>query len=597
MYKFKEIEEEMLNLWKKEKTFEKLRKKNKGKKKWSFLDGPITANNPMGVHHAWGRAYKDLFQRFKAMQGHDIRYQNGFDCQGLWVEREEEKDLGLNSKQDIEKFGILKFVKACRKRIEKFAKVQTNQSIRLGFWMDWDDSYYTMSDENQLHNWHLIKHYDKKGWIYKGKDAVPWCPRCGTASKHDIATEGYKEVKHKGVFMQFPVKGKKNEYFLIFTTTPWTIPANVAIAVNKKVTYVKAENNGKKYWLAENTTSELNGKYKILEKKKGTKLKDMKYVMPYKSFGVHKKSPHKVVLWDLASEEEGTGIVHIAPGCGAEDFELGKELKFPSPSPLNEEGIYSQDFGNFGGKKYSDVNPLVLREMEERGFIYKIEPYLHRYPHCWRCSEELVFRLVDEWYIKHKTIKPKLIKQNKKIIWYPKYAKKRQEDWFNAMGDWMISQKRYWGLPLPIWECECGHFEVFGSLEELRKKAIDKKKVDNLPEVHRPWVDEIKIKCSKCIKEVSRIPDLGMAWLDAGIVGFSTIGPYLKDKAYWKKWYPADLISENLPGQYRGWFNAIMWAGVALADKVPFKAMFGYETMKDEKGDEMLFGLMMLLKK
>ena len=248
MYNFIEIEKEMLNFWEKNQIFEQLRKKNQGKKKWKFIDGPITANNPMGIHHAWGRTYKDLFHRFKAMQGHEMRYQNGFDCQGLWVEREEEKDLGLKSKEDIEKFGILKFVQACKKRVERFSKIQTTQSIRLGSWMDWKNSYYTMTDENNLHNWMLLKTYFDKKWLYKGKDAVPWCWRCGTASsKHDIATEGYRDVTHTAMYMKFPVKGKKDEYFLIFTTTPWTVPANVAIAVNKKIDYVLAEKMEKNF--------------------------------------------------------------------------------------------------------------------------------------------------------------------------------------------------------------------------------------------------------------------------------------------------------------------------------------------------------------
>ena len=587
MYNFKEIEKEVGEFWKKKKIFDKLRKKNRGKKTWSFIDGPITANNPMGVHHAWGRTYKDLFHRFKAMQGHEIRYQNGFDCQGLWVEREEEKSLGLKSKEDIEKFGILKFVKACRRRVEKFSKIQSEQSIRLGYWMDWDNSYYTMSDNNNLHNWMLLKAYFKKDWLYKGKDTVPWCWRCGTASsKHDIVTEGYKEVTHKAIFMQFQVKGKKNEYFLIFTTTPWTVPANVALALNKKINYVKIKTEGKKYWLAEKRLSEIKEKYKILEKKKGKQLEGMKYEMPYANFEEQKDSPHEIVLWNLASEEEGTGIVHIAPGCGSDDFKLGKEKKFPAISPLNEAGIYKKGYNEFSNKKYSEVNKLILKDMEKRDFVYKIENYRHRYPHCWRCGEELVFRLVDEWYIKADEIRSKLIKENAKIKWYPEYGKTRQKDWFDNMSDWLISRKRYWGLPLPIWECSCGKIEVIGSLKELREKAIDKRKVDKLPEIHRPWIDEIKIKCEKCKKEVLRIPDVGDVWLDAGIVPFSTLN-YLTDKKYWKKWFPADLISENMPGQSRGWFNALCWASVTLTEKAPFKSLFGYESLKDEKGEEM----------
>ena len=587
MYNPQETEKEILKFWEESKIFEKLRKKNKGKNRWSFIDGPITANNPMGVHHAWGRTYKDVFQRFKAMQGFEQRFQNGFDCQGLWVEREEEKDLGLNSKNDIEKFGILNFVKACKKRVEKFSRIQREQSIKLGQWMDWDTSYYTMSDKNKLHNWHLLKTYFNKGWLYKGKDAVPWCWRCGTASsKHDIVTGGYKEVTHTALFMQFPLKNKPEEYFLIFTTTPWTIPANVAIPVNPNLIYVKVENEGVKCWLAESRLEELNGEYKILEKKKGNELKGIGYIMPYNYLEPQKNSPHKVVLWELASGEEGTGIVHIAPGCGAEDFDLSKKEGLPAISPLNDSGFYIEGYGKFSFKKYSEVNKAVLEDLEQRRFVYKIKSYKHRYPHCWRCGEELVFRLVDEWYVKCKEIREKLIGENKKIKWYPEYGKKRQEEWFKNMGDWLISRKRYWGLPLPIWECKCGNIDVIGSLEELKDKAINKSKVEKLPEIHRPWIDEIRIKCKKCGEDVSRISDVGDAWLDAGIVPFSTLN-YLNDKEYWRKWFPADLISENLPGQYRGWFNALMWASVILTGKTPFKALFGYETLKDEKGEEM----------
>lgn len=588
MYKPQEIERQILEFWDKNKIFEKLRKKNKGGKKWSFIDGPITANNPMGVHHAWGRTYKDLFQRFKAMQGFDQRYQNGFDCQGLWIEREEEKDLGLKNKADIEKFGVLNFVNACKKRVEKFSKIQRDQSIRLGQWMDWENSYYTMTDNNNLHNWHLLKIYFEKDMLYKGKDAVPWCWRCGTASsKHDIATEGYKEVTHTALFMQFPLKNKPDEYFLIFTTTPWTVPANVAIAVNPNIIYAKVENEGSKYWLAKSRLSELEGEYNILEEKKGSKLEGIEYMMPYYDLEVQKKSPHKVVLWDLASEEEGTGIVHIAPGCGSEDFDLGKKIGLPAISPLNDAGIYVNGFGQFSLKRYSEVNKEVLADLEQRRFSYKTKPYRHRYPHCWRCGNELVFRLVDEWYIKcNEKTRKNLISENKKVDWFPEYGKIRQGEWFKNMGDWLISRKRYWGLPLPIWECESEHIEVIGSLEELKKKAVDKKKVDNLKEIHRPWIDEIKLKCPECNKEMTRVLDVGDAWLDAGIVPFSTLN-YLNDNKSWKEWFPADFISENMPGQCRGWFNALFWASAALTGKAPMKSVLGYETLKDEKGEEM----------
>jgi isoleucyl-tRNA synthetase len=388
--------------------------------------------------------------------------------------------------------------------------------------------------------------------------------------------------------MRFPLKGKEDEYFLIFTTTPWTVPANVVIAVNKNIDYVKIKIGKEKYWIAKKRLEGINEEYEILDKKKGKELKNLEYEMPYKDLKKQKeeKSLHNVVLWDLASEEEGTGIVHVAPGCGSEDFSLGKEKKLPAISPLNEAGIYKEGYGKFSNKKYSEVNKNVLEDLEKRGFVYKIEPYKHRYPHCWRCGEELVYRLVDEWYIKcSEKFRKKLIKNNNKVNWYPEYGKTRQNDWFENMGDWLISRKRYWGLPLPIWECECGKIYVFGSLEELKEKAVNKKKVDSLKEIHRPWIDKIKVKC-ECGEEVKRIPDVGDAWLDAGIVPFSTLD-YLENKKKWKKWYPADLISENMPGQYRGWFNALFWSSGIITGKTPFKAMFGYETLKDENGEEM----------
>jgi len=587
MYNLQETEKQILKFWSERKIFEKLRKKNKGNAKWSFLDGPITANNPMGIHHAWGRTYKDVFQRFKAMQGFDQRFQNGFDCQGLWIEREEEKDLGLKTKEDIERFGIIKFVEACKARVQKFAKLIAEDSIRLGQWMDWENSYYTNEDNNNLHNWFLLKEYHKKGALYKGKDAVPWCPRCGTASsKHDIVTEGYKEVTHSALYMRFPIKNKKNEYFLIFTTTPWTVPANVALAVNPKLKYAKVEHEKNNYWIVESQINNIfKGKYKIIERKNGTELVGIKYDMPYASLPQQKNAPHKVVSWELASEEEGTGIVHIAPGCGAEDYDLGQKENLPSPSPLNESGVYVADWDDFSGKKYSEVNILVLNDLEKRGFVYKTEPYKHRYPHCWRCGTELVFRLVDEWYIKAEGIREKLKSENKKVKWFPEYGEKRQEEWFSSMSDWLISRKRYYGLPLPFWECECGALEVIGSLEELKEKAV--KGIEQLKELHRPWIDNVILKCPKCKKEMKRVSDVGDAWLDAGIVPFSTIGPYLKNKKEWKEWFPPDFICENMPGQYRGWFNALFWASVTIAGESPFKSILGYETVKDEKGREM----------
>ena len=326
---FPEIERKILKFWRKNKIFEKLRKKNQGKKPWSFLDGPITANNPMGVHHAWGRTYKDLFQRFKAMQGYDQRYQNGFDCQGLWVEVEVEKQLGFKSKKDIEKFGIEKFVELCKQRVKKYSKIQTDQSIRLGQWMDWKNSYYTMSEENNYAIWYFLKKCWQDGLLYKGRDVVPWCPRCGTAiSQHEILTEEYKEVVHKSVFVKFPLLGKKKTFFLVWTTTPWTLPANVALAVHPDFDYAEVKDkNGQKFILLREK-ADLIDSAKITKIEKGKKLEGLKYEGVFDELAAVKNSlkkyKHQVVLWKEVTSDEGTGIVHIAPGCGQEDFKISK---------------------------------------------------------------------------------------------------------------------------------------------------------------------------------------------------------------------------------------------------------------------------------
>ena len=336
---------------------------------------------------------------------------------------------------------------------------------------------------------------------------------------------------------------------------------------------------------------------KIEKTVKGKSLVGLKYRSPFDELPRVKKAlgnyEHKVIAADekilVISDEEGTGVVHIAPGQGSEDFQLGKKLGLPAIELIDEEANYLNGMNGFSGKNAKKNPGLIFDYLEKADggeYFFDKVPYRHRYPHCWRCGEELVFRLVNEWYVKCNEIRKKLFAENRKVRWYPEYGKVRQEDWFENMDDWLISRKRYYGLPLPIWECKCGGVFVAGSLKELRERSADKKKVDNLKEMHRPWIDEIKVKCKKCGGIVSRIPDVGDAWLDAGIVPFSTLN-YLTDRRYWEKWFPADLISESMPGQARGWFNALMWASVAITGRAPFKSLFGYETLKDEHGEEM----------
>ena len=611
---FPEIEHKIQQFWDDQNVFDLYKSKNKGKKKWSFQDGPITANNPMGVHHAWGRTYKDIFQRYRTMKGFQQRYQNGFDCQGLWVEVEVEKELNFKSKKDIENYGIANYIRQCKERVHKYSMVQTEQSIRLGMWMDWgnwktalDDkdwmmkshSYYTMSEVNNYTIWYFLKKCFERNFIYKGTDVMPWCARCGTAiSDMEIATEGYQEMSHKAVFIRFKLHNRDKEYLLVWTTTPWTLTSNTGVAVHPEYTYIKVANAGSVYYLAKALTKVLRGDYEILGELSGKELLDLTFDGPFDYLPAQKGVVHKVIPWELVSASEGTGMVHIAPGCGKEDFALGREFGLTTIAPLDELGFYIDGFDWLSGQNVKDVTESIIEDLKKRGVLYHVEDYTHRYPVCWRCDSELIFRLVDEWYISMNILRHEIADVTRQVDhWVPKDGLARELDWLKNMGDWPISKKRYWGLALPIWECGCGHFTVIGSRDELKNKAVSgwEKFEGNSP--HRPWVDEIMIKCEKCGTLMSRIPDVGTPWLDAGIVTYSTIRPpddmhridngYPYDKSYWEEWFPADFITECFPGQFRNWFYAILTMSTVLEKKTPFKYLLGHALVRDEQGEDM----------
>jgi len=605
-FNFSENEKKVLAFWQQNAVFQKLRTKNQGGQRWSFLDGPITANNPMGVHHAWGRTYKDLFQRYKAMRGFDERYQNGFDCQGLWVEVEVEKEKGFQTKKDIEAFGIGRFVEACKARVRKYAKIQTNQSIRLGQWMDWQNSYYTMSDENNYAIWHFLKKCHEKGYLYKGRDSVPWCPRCSTAiSQHEILTEEYKELTHEAVYVRLPITTKdkrfKDAFFLVWTTTPWTLPANVALAVHPDFVYAsyKKEKTKERVVLLKKLAEKVLDKDFVMEEVvRGKELVGLTYDGPFDNLKrvkqARKENPktfHTVVAApDLVTAEEGTGIVHIAPGAGAEDFQLAKEQQLPVISVIDGEAVYLDGLGDFEGKNAKKQPALIfdyLRKHKKKTYLYKTEPYTHRYPTCWRCKEELVWRVVSEWYISMERLRPRLMEIAKTIQWIPSFGLDRELDWLKNMHDWLISKKRYWGLALPIFECEkCKTFEVVGSQEELKKRAVEGWEQFAGRSPHRPWVDAVKIKCEHCGEAASRVPDVSSPWLDAGIVPFSTMGYYQK-RDYWKHWFPAALVCESFPGQFKNWFYSLLVMSAVLEDVAPMKTVFGFASVHDENDEEM----------
>ncbi|MDF1539390.1 MAG: class I tRNA ligase family protein [Candidatus Thorarchaeota archaeon] len=649
-------EKDVLKFWEDTQAFEKLKKLRMDSPPWSFLDGPITANNPMGVHHGWGRTYKDLYQRFKAMQGYQTRYQNGFDCQGLWVEVNVERDMGFKSKRDIEDFGLEKFIIMCKQRVLKFAARQAEQSIRLGYWMNWDNqetlrllhdelgkdplkvltvdgvegpvmgtveelvgklglpelggSYFTFSEENNYTIWRVIKSCHDRGWVYKGRDVIPWCARCGTGiSQHEIVTEGYRELTHPSITLRFPLVNRPGESLLVWTTTPWTLSSNVAAAVGSDLTYVKVRQNDEILYLSHGTLHMLKGDYEIVEEISGREMEGWIYNGPFDELPAQKESGvsgnHKVITWDEVGEEEGTGIVHIAPGCGAEDFQLSKEHDLAAIAPLTENGLFLDGFDWLSGMNVNDVRKPIFDDLKKKGLTYSVKDYTHRYPVCWRCQEELVFRLVDEWFISmgrkleipYEDVTEKQKKNNlryqimevvnEQTTWYPSFGKDREIDWLRNMDDWMISKKRYWGLALPIWECpECGHFDVIGSKEELKERAVEGWNAFEGHSPHRPFIDEIKLNCTKCNHKMNRVLDVGNPWLDAGIVAMSTMR-YRFDREYWSTWFPADLISESFPGQFRNWFYSLLAMSTILERKAPFKNVFTYATLTAEDGRAM----------
>lgn len=578
-------EKEMLKFWQDNAIFKKLKEQNKNSGKYyATLDGPITANGvTMGLHHAFGRSLKDSMIKYHALKGFDMHYQNGFDAQGLWVEVNAEKDLGLNSKQDIEKYGIDNFTEYCMNKVKTCAGKMTNQSIRLGQWMDWDNSYYTNSDTNITTIWHFLKQCHKKGWIIQKYRPMPWCTRCGTSlSEHEMSdADAYSNDTCKAVFVKFPVK-EEDFKMLVWTTTPWTLSSNVAVAVNAELDYAicQVKSDEKYICVLATATKILKDDFiKVVRVVKGSELQGKTYQTCFEELAPQ-NFEHKIVTWDLVDATEGSGAVHIAPGCGAEDFELGQSLGLPNVCPIDDGGIFYDNFGFLAGLDANNdqTRDLIFDELKKRNKLYYVHEYIHRYPHCWRCKRPILFRLIKEWAISMDEIRPKLIEEAKKVEWQPSFYEKRMIDWLTNMGDWSISRKRYYGLPLPFYVCpDCGELTVIGSLEELKEKAVDSTKVDALPHLHRPYIDEIKIRCPKCNHEIERVKEVGDCWLDAGITPFST-NQYFEDRNFWEKNYPAECVIE-MNEQIRLWFYSTLVMGVALTGKSPYKKVSTYGTV------------------
>ena len=592
------LERAILDFWDRDDIFAKVRAANAGGPKFSFIDGPVTANKILGVHTAWGRTLKDAFQRYKAMRGFDQRYQNGFDCQGLWIEVGVEKELGLNSKREIEEYGLEAFAAKCREVVEWSATELIKGSIRLGQWMDWGKDYYTFSDTNIEYIWKFLRVVHERGWLYMGHRPTEWCPRCGTSiSAHELVGS-YVDRSDPSLYVRFPLLDRPGEALVIWTTTPWTLPANVAAAVQPGAEYGRLAGGD---WMA---VQRAQGE-EFAETRPGSDLVGWRYSGPFDYLAPGGGVQHRVVGWDEVSMEDGTGIVHIAPGCGAEDFDLGKAQDLPVLTPVDESGRFYPEYGWLAGLSTSEVADQVVNDLKQRSLLVRAGHISHRYPECWRCHTPLIFRISDDWFISVGEIREPMRAANREVEWTPAYMGSRMDDWLVNMSDWNISRRRYYGLPLPFYPCPCGHLNVIGSLAELAERATTP--LTGLKELRRPWIDAVRVRCEKCDREVQRIAEVGDVWLDAGIVPFSTLGwehePYAKegyatgaakglttadlpDHEYWQEWFPADWVSE-MREQIRLWFYSQLFMSVTLTGRPPYRKVLGYEKMLDERGREM----------
>lgn len=582
-YDFSRNEQLIQSLWEDGRFFEKLVEKNKNGSRFRFLDGPITANNAMGVHHAFGRTLKDITIKYNSMKGRSCQFQNGFDAQGLWVEVEVEKQLGFKSKTDIIEYGLDKFTDACMDRVQEKAGVITEQSKRLGQWMDWDHSYFTNTDENITSIWHFLKVCHERGWLVRRKKVMPWCPRCGTSLSEHEMTGAYSEVTCESVSIRLPIRDE-NASILVWTTTPWTLTSNVAVAVNPDMEYVycKVKSTDRLLIVCKEAAKRVikGDMVEIVKTVKGSELVGKEYETVFPELPVQ-NFIHKIIPWEDVVATEGTGAVHIAPGCGAEDYELGLKYDLPKINPINESGIILPEFAPFDGKSTVEVAHDVFDALKASDKLYYIQDYTHSYAHCWRCKTDIVFRLVDEWYLASDEIRPQLIEAIDHVEWQPEHLKKRMLDWLNNMGDWNISRKRFYGLPLPFYVCpKCGKVTVIGSKEELveRSSPEEAAKIKNL---HRPWIDEVKIRCD-CGELVSRVSEVGDCWLDAGITPFST-KKYFTDREYWKNNFPSDVVIEMVE-QIRLWFYSLLFMSVTLEGVAPYKKVVSYGSVVQENG-------------
>ncbi|HEY9187807.1 MAG TPA: isoleucine--tRNA ligase [Ignavibacteria bacterium] len=591
-YNYSKSEENVLEFWKNNKIFEKSISERDPKRAFTFYEGPPTANGRPGIHHVMARTIKDLVCRYKTMRGYQVHRKAGWDTHGLPVEIEIEKKLGFSHKKEILNFGVEKFNNECRNSVFTYLEDWKRMTERIGYWVNLDDAYITCNNEYIESVWWALKKFFDDGLIYKGHKIQPYCPRCETPlSSHEVAL-GYQDVKDPSVYVKmkakekfFPEVGESDIFFLVWTTTPWTLISNVALAVNPDIDYVLILNKGEYLILAKDRLSVIDGDYNIVKEVKGNELANKEYFPIFNYIPVDKKA-YYVVLGDFVTTTDGSGIVHIAPAFGEDDNQIGKKYDLPTLQPVDKSGVFVDEVIDFKNKFVKDADPDIIFNLKSRNILYKKETITHSYPHCYRCKSPLLYYSRASWYIKTTSYADKMIELNKTINWVPpEVGSGRFGRWLEENKDWAISRDRFWGTPIPIWECtSCGNYEAIGSIEELLVRSGKPK--DTIIDLHKPYVDEFYFKCSKCGEKMERIPEVLDCWFDSGSMPFAQFHYPFENQQWFLENYPSDFISEGID-QTRGWFYTLHAIGSYLFGKPAYKNVISNELILDKDGQKM----------
>ena len=579
-----EVENDILTEWKKQDILNKTIDNRNGKDNWVFYDGPATANGMPGLHHMVAKFLKDSFCKYKTMQGYRVLRKVGWDTHGLPVEVNVEKKLGFTGKNDIEKYGIKEFNALCKETVWDNETAFRKLTDKMGQFIDLDNRYITYDNNYIETEWWILKKFFDEGLFYEGVKIMPWCPRCGTGlASHEVA-QGYKEIDANTVIVPFKRKDD-DSYFLVWTTTPWTLISNVALCVNPDEEYVKVESMGYKFILAKALVNQVLGdEYKILDTYKGRDLEYVEYEQLIPSDIKITGKGFFVTCDNYVTMSDGTGIVHIAPAFGEDDAKVGKKYKLPYVNPVGEDACYTE--GLWKGMNIFEADLEVIKWLKENDKLFKKQKIKHDYPHCWRCDSPLVYYSRPSYYLEVTKLQDKIIEENKKVNWYPSYVgEKRFGNWLENMNDWAISRNRYWGTPLPLWKCSCGHMEMIGSREELKEKAIENVDPATI-DLHRPFVDDIHLKCPKCGGVMTRDKAVIDCWFDSGAMPFAQYHYPFENKELWESQYPADFIAEGID-QTRGWFYSLICIGVFVTGKSPYKNVLVNELLLDKYGHKM----------